>query len=130
VEQETSYEAAEKRRDLATMMEIDFAVWAPLGADDTFRELWLQTPDARGVPDGTQPRARPDVRLEQVSVPTLVIVPQHDPPAQREVSEAAARRIPGAQLARVNSDHYLTLREPGTVTRLLEGFLARNAPSQ
>jgi pimeloyl-ACP methyl ester carboxylesterase len=68
------------------------------------------------VPYGATPR-RPDPahdRLEEVSVPTLVVVPAHDPPEQREV---------GAQLVEVDSDHYLTLREPELVTKLLEEFL-------
>jgi len=30
-------------------------------------------------------------------VPTLVVVPAHDPPAQRAVAETVARRIPGAR---------------------------------
>ena len=106
-------------------MEIDFAVWAPLGADDELRELWRATPDALGVPDGATPR-RPEPahdRLEEVAVPTLVVVPTHDPPAQRAVGAQVARRVPGARLVEVDSDHYLTLREPELVTKLLEEFL-------
>jgi pimeloyl-ACP methyl ester carboxylesterase len=122
-EQTAAYDAAEERRDLETMMAIDFAVWAPLGATDEYRELWLATPDARGIPDGTQPAPRPDARLEDVTVPTLVVVPEHDPPEQRAVGEEAARRIPGARLARIDSDHYLTLREPEQVGELLLEFL-------
>src|SRR5205814_5915050 len=74
-EQESAYEAAEERGDLDTMMEIDFAVWAPLGADETMRELWRTTPDARGLPDGARPRPRDPAngRLEEVAVPTLVV---------------------------------------------------------
>jgi pimeloyl-ACP methyl ester carboxylesterase len=124
-EQEAAFDAAIESGDLATAMEIDLAVWAPLGADDTLRELWQVTPDARGVPDGATPR-RPDPahdRLEEVSVPTLVVVPTHDPPEQREVGAQVARRINGAQLVEVDSDHYLTLREPELVTKLLEEFL-------
>jgi pimeloyl-ACP methyl ester carboxylesterase len=124
-EQDEAFEQAIERGDLATAMEIDLAVWAPLGADDTLRELWHVTPDARGVPDGATPR-RPEPandRLEEVSVPTLVIVPTHDPPEQREVGAQVARRINGAQLVEVDSDHYLTVRETALVTKLLEKFL-------
>ncbi len=129
-EQDAAYEAAEERGDLETMMAIDFAVWAPLGADDSFAELWHSTPDARGLPEGTKPRRREDARLQHVSVPTLVVVPEHDPPAQREIGETAARRIPGAQLVRVDSDHYLTLRQPEQVSQLLLDFLAAAAPAE
>ena len=124
-EQNAAFDEAIERGDLATAMEIDFAVWAPLGADDTLRELWHATAEARGVPDGAKPSQRDPAheRLEEVSVPTLVIVPSHDPKEQREVGAQVARRINGAQLVEVDSDHYLTLREPELVTRLLEEFL-------
>src|SRR5215471_34989 len=35
-----------------TAMEIDFEVWAPLGADERIRQLWRATPDANPLPDG------------------------------------------------------------------------------
>jgi pimeloyl-ACP methyl ester carboxylesterase len=122
-EQEAAFEAAEERGDLEAMMDLDLAVWAPLGVDDAMRDMWRATPDARGVPEGTAPLPRPDVRLEDVSVPTLVIVPDHDPPAQREVGTAAARRVPGARLVEIDSDHYLTLRQADRVSAVLEEFL-------
>jgi len=60
-------------------------------------------------------------------VPTLVIIPTHDPPPQREVEATVARRVRGARLIEVESDHYLTLREPDRVTRILEEFLVASA---
>jgi 3-oxoadipate enol-lactonase len=128
-EQEAAYEAAEARKDLDAMMDVDFAVWAPLGTGDTFRDLWRATPDAKGVPDGAKSRPRAPANLEAVAVPTLVVVPTHDPPAQREVGATVARRVPGARLIEVESDHYLTLREPDRVTRILEEFLVGTAPA-
>jgi pimeloyl-ACP methyl ester carboxylesterase len=127
-EQDAAFEAAEERGDLDTMMEIDFAVWAPLGAGEEYRELWRTTPDAKGLPDGAKLLPNEPANLEAVSVPTLVIVPTHDPPEQREVGATVARRIPGAQLVEVDSDHYLTLREPDRVTRILEEFLVAASP--
>jgi 3-oxoadipate enol-lactonase len=130
-EQTAAYEAAEARNDLDTMMEIDFAVWAPLGAGDEFCELWRATPDALGLPDGAKLLVREPAheRLEEVGVPTLVIVPTHDPPAQREVGATVARRVPGAQHVEIDSDHYLTLREPDRVTAAIETFLTASSPS-
>lgn len=130
-EQEAAYESAEQTRDLETMMKIDLDVWAPLGVDDEIRELWHATPDALGPPDyelfkAGEPSAD---RLEQVAVPTLVVVPAHDPPAQREVGATVARRVPGAQLVEIDSDHYLTLRETDRVTAIVRGFL-RSASAQ
>jgi 3-oxoadipate enol-lactonase len=127
-----AFEEAEERGDVDRMMEIDFDAWAPLGADDRIRELWLQTPDARGVPDGTTVRPRPDAasRLEQVACPTLVVLAKHDPPAQKEVGATVAHRVPGARLVEIDSDHYLTLREPERVSEVLEEFLvSASSPS-
>ena len=131
-EQESAYEAAEERGDLDAMMEIDFAVWAPLGASDAIRELWRLTPDARGVPEGARPSpsAPAHERLEEIAVPTLVVVPTHDPPEQRAVGETVARRIPGARLVEVDSDHYLTLRKPQQLAELLLEFLGAAAPAE
>jgi 3-oxoadipate enol-lactonase len=122
-EQTAAYEAAEAQGDVETMMDIDFAVWAPLGADDTYRELWRATPDAGGLPEGASVRRPPDAELERLEAPTLVVLAKHDPQAQREVGSTVARRIPGAQLVEFDSDHYLTLREPERVTEILREFL-------
>jgi hypothetical protein len=37
--------------------------------------------------------------------------------------------VPGAQLVEIDSDHYLTLREPDSVTAALELFLSASSPS-
>jgi pimeloyl-ACP methyl ester carboxylesterase len=129
-EQTAAYESAEERGDTDAMLQIDLDVWAPLGADETLRELWRVTPDARGAPEGARALPRGEARLEDVSVPTLVVVPDHDPPALRAVGEEAARRIAGARLARVDSDHYLTLRRPQQVGELLLEFLGTAAPAE
>jgi 3-oxoadipate enol-lactonase len=105
-------------------MEVDFEVWAPLGADGLMRELWRSTPDAKGVPEGAEPAERQPARPEELHCPVLVIVAKHDPPAQIEVGRALAERAPDARLVEVDSDHYLTLREPELVTGLIRDFLA------
>jgi pimeloyl-ACP methyl ester carboxylesterase len=116
------YTAEHEARD--DEMEVDFEVWAPLGTDDFMRELWRSTPEAKGVPDGAEPAARAAAKPEELQCPVLVIVAKHDPPAQIEVGRELARRAPDARLVEVDSDHYLTLREADTVTRLLRDFLA------
>jgi pimeloyl-ACP methyl ester carboxylesterase len=80
---------------------------------------------------GAEPRPRDPAqeRLEQVTVPTLVIVPAHGPPAQRAVGATVAHRVPGAQLVEIDSDHYLTLRHPEQVTAAIESFLSASTPS-
>lgn len=105
-------------------MAVDFEVWAPLGADDTMRDLWRSTPEAKGVPDGVEPLPRGVAQPEQLRCPVLVILAGHDPPAQVEAGRELARRAPDARLVEVDSDHYLTLREPELVTGLIRDFLA------
>ncbi len=109
---------------LAEKMAADFAVWAPLGSEPLFEELWLATPDARELPDDLELRPAPPLVPEQVARPTLVVVALHDPPAQQAVGRELARRLPDARLVEVDSDHYLTLREPELVTGLIREFLA------
>jgi 3-oxoadipate enol-lactonase len=125
-EEYAEYEAAVERGDLDAAMAFDFEMWAPLGADDHLKELWLATPDARGLPEGAMPTARPPAheRLREVGVPTLVIVATHDPQGLRDHGSAVARTVPGAQLVELESDHYLTLREPDRIAELLADFLS------
>jgi 3-oxoadipate enol-lactonase len=117
------YTAEQRQRN--DELEVDLEVWAPLGADDRIRDLWQSTPDAKGVPDGAEPLSRDAARPEELQCPVLVIVAMHDPPAQIEVGRALAARAPDARLVEVDSDHYLTLREPELVTGLIRNFLAR-----
>jgi 3-oxoadipate enol-lactonase len=130
-EDEAAYEAAEAAGDLEGMMAVDFRVWAPLGVDEHLRELWLATPDAHGLPDGAAPAPRPPAheRLNEIGVPTLVVVARHDPPALQEIGATVARRVPGAQLVEIDSDHYLTLREPERVSAAIRDFLSASSPS-
>jgi len=125
-EQEEAYDDAIERGDFESAMEIDFAIWAPLGADDLLRTLWRATPDARGVPEGARQLPQPPAqdRLGEITAPTLVIVAKHDPPDLRERGELVARLVPGARRVEVDSDHYLTLREPEQVSALLGEFLS------
>jgi len=67
-------------------------------------------------------------RLGEVSAPTLVVVARHDPAELRARGETVARGVPRARLVEVDSDHYLTLREPARINRLLDDFLCSAAP--
>lgn len=132
-EQEAAYDRATEERDLDGAMAVDFEVWAPLGADDVMRGLWLATPDADPLPPGVEPRptASPALpRLAELAVPTLVITARHDPPGMREIGPLIEREAPNARHVEVDSDHYLTLREPELVTRLLVDFLTETAPEE
>lgn len=47
----------------------------------------------------------------------------------REIGPIVERDAPNARHVEVDSDHYLTLREPELVTRLLVDFLTESAPT-
>lgn len=115
-ELEAAYAAAKTPEE---EMAVDMEVWAPLGVEDLFRELRLQVPTGE-LPDAAK---SPPVVLEDVRVPTLVVIAKHDPPELSNAGREAARRIPGARLIEVDSDHYLTLRAPELVTGLIRDFL-------
>ena len=130
-EQEARYEAAEAEADLDAMMDVDFEVWAPLGADETMARLWHATPDATGLPPGIGPLPAPVAareKLAELDVPTLVITVSRDPAGQREAGLLLAREAANARHIELDSDHYVTLREPELLARELTGFLATAAP--
>jgi 3-oxoadipate enol-lactonase len=130
-EQEARYEAAE---DLDTAMEIDFEVWAPLGADDRIRELWRETPEAKSLPPDLEPLQPPGSpakeRLAKLTVPTLIVTASHDPAGMREIGPLVELEAPNARHLELESDHYLTLREPELLGRVLVEFLTAAAPEE
>ena len=131
-EQEARYEAAEQARDLDLAMEVDFEVWAPLGADDRMRQLWRATAEEVPMPEGVGPQparggpAKP--RLGELAVPTLVVTTAHDPAGFREIGPLVAREAPDARHVELDSDHYVTLREPELLSGVLLEFLGAAAP--
>jgi pimeloyl-ACP methyl ester carboxylesterase len=66
----------------------------------------------------------PAVELEALRTPTIVLTAKHDPQSLQNCGHEAVRRIPGARHVEIDSDHYLTLREPELVTRVLREFFA------
>ncbi len=133
-EQGARYEAAEAEGDLEGAMAIDFEVWAPLGADERIRQLWRTTPDANGLPEGVEPLpaagAPAKERLGELAVPTLVVTVANDPPGFREIGPLVARETPDARHLELDSDHYVTLREPELLSGVLLEFLAAAAPQE
>jgi 3-oxoadipate enol-lactonase len=133
-EQEARYEAAEAAGDLDGAMEVDFEVWAPLGADDRIRQLWRATPDANPLPEGVEPLAPAGApakeRLGELAVPALVVTAKRDPAGFREIGPLVARTAPDARHVELDSDHYVTLREPELVSRVLLEFLGSAAPKE
>jgi 3-oxoadipate enol-lactonase len=110
-------------------MERDFAIWAPLGVDDTLRELWRATPKATGLDEGYDPLPSPDAsgRLVEIAVPTLFVTAMHDPQSFKQVARSAAAQVPDARLIEIDSDHYLTVRDPPGVAEVIIEFLRASA---
>jgi pimeloyl-ACP methyl ester carboxylesterase len=130
-EQNARFEAAEAEGDVDAMLAIDFEVWAPLGADERIHRLWHATPDANPLPEGVEPRRTNDAkqRLGELAVPTLVVTASHDPAVFREIGPLIAREAPNARHVELDSDHYVTLREPELVARTLLDFLSEQSPA-
>lgn len=124
-EQNARFEAAEAEGDLEVAMAVDFEVWAPLGADERIRRLWHATPVANPLPPGVEPRRRYDAkqRLGELAVPALVVTASHDPVTFREIGPLIAREAPHARHVELDSDHYVTLREPKLSALTLLAFL-------
>jgi pimeloyl-ACP methyl ester carboxylesterase len=95
-------------------MRADFAVWAPLGVEAGYEEMWLATPE------DTPPARRVELNVDSIEPPIHVITARHDP----AVFRAMADDLPAVRRAEVDSDHYLTLREPDVVAGLIREFLA------
>jgi len=133
-EHEARFETAEAEGDLEAAMEIDLEVWAPLGADDRIRQLWHSTPEANSLPGELEPIDPPGApakkRLGELAVPVLIVTVAHDPAGMREVGPLVARETPGARHVELDSDHYVTLREPELVARTLLDFLSETAPGR
>ena len=120
-EQEARTSRATRRTTSTAMMAVDFEVWAPLGADERIRELWLATPDANPLPPGVEPRAGRPRRRRSGSASSPCRRSSSRPRTTRqgfrEIGPLVAREAPNARHVEVDSDHYVTLREPELVTR-------------
>ena len=125
---EKRYEAAEAAGDRDAMLEIDLEPWAPLGIDERIWQLAHATPDANPLPEDVEPRAPAGPpakeRLGELAVPTLVLTVSHDPAGFREIGPLIAAGAPNARRVELDSDHFVTLREPELVARTLVDFFS------
>jgi 3-oxoadipate enol-lactonase len=67
--------------------------------------------------------------LDELAVPVLVMVGEHDVPGFREMSAVLARRIPGARYHVVpGAGHMINMEQPAVVNELLARFLDEISP--
>jgi pimeloyl-ACP methyl ester carboxylesterase len=123
---EDAIEAGEHARAEDVRLEM----WAPLGTEDeageairaiafdNLHELTMDESDAEAL----EPPAAG--RLDEVAVPTLVLIAEHDPPFMRRGGERIADGIRGARVVRLDTDHVMNLRSPAAFDALLLAFLA------
>jgi len=95
-------------------MRADFAVWAPLGVEAGYEEMWFATPE------DTPRQRQAELDVDAIAAPIYVVTARHDP----AVFRAMAEELPAVRRVDVDSDHYLTLREPDVVAGLIREFLA------
>jgi len=123
---ETAYEAG----DLEGARVAQMAMWAPLGTEDPAGRRILEiaidnlhelTMDESGAAAISPPA---NERLEDISVPTLVLPADHDPLALQRVSRIYAERIPNARVVEIpETDHVLNVRRPDAFDEVVLAFL-------
>jgi pimeloyl-ACP methyl ester carboxylesterase len=122
-EQEARWDDAEARGDLAELAAIDMEIWAPLGADDELRAMFVENVEASNADDPGRGDASAG-RLGEIGVPTLVVTGGQDIAAINELGELLAREIPGARRAVIeDADHMVQWRAPEELAGLVLEFL-------
>jgi 3-oxoadipate enol-lactonase len=123
-ELEARWDAAEERGDSSELVAIDLEIWAPMGADEELRAMFLENVEASNADDPAEETPSAG-RLSEIAVPTLVITAGRDVPAINELGELLAREIPGARLAVIEeADHMVQWRAPDELARLVVDFLS------
>jgi 3-oxoadipate enol-lactonase len=123
-EQEARWEAAEASGDVAQLVELDLEIWAPMGADDELRAMFVENAEASNADDPAV--EQPSVgRLGEIRVPTLVVTAGRDVPDLDDIGDMLAREIPGAGRAVIEeADHMVQWRAPQELAQLVLRFLA------
>jgi pimeloyl-ACP methyl ester carboxylesterase len=116
--------------DHVLAIEEGLRIWAPLGVDDPagarIRAIALDNSAVFANEEGLVERSSPSAyeRLEEIDIPTLVLVGDHDLRDIERVAETLATRIPGARKAVIeDADHVVNLRQPRAFDAALLAFL-------
>ena len=105
--------------DVARSVDLELEVWAPLRTDPAVDELIRRMAhDNSGVDDlpdelFIEPERFAAEHLEDLAVPTLVVIGDTNPPDFDAIASEIAARVPGARTARIaDADHLVSLRRP------------------
>jgi pimeloyl-ACP methyl ester carboxylesterase len=123
-------DAAIEAGDHERAEDLRLAIWAPLGTGDAsgrrireiaFDNIHELTMDESGAEELDPPAMQ---RLQEISVPTLVIDAADDVPIMHSIADILAGEIPGARKVVIeNADHVVNLRQPEAFNGYVLGFL-------
>lgn len=118
------YAALTESGDLDGVVELGLRTWCRAGADPGAQSQ-IRRGLAGQLASGDHLRPEPDVysRLEQLTVPTTVVVGDLEYPMVTDCVAAMAGRIPGCQVRTLPGvDHLVPLRAPGVLAHLIDGL--------
>ena len=122
-----AYTVADRGNDADRLAEMELAVWASLGdrAPGYLAIATMVTENAKVRAAAEKghvlfPEEDAVEHLERVTVPTTIVVGDHDHPEIGVIARRLAEGIPGARLETVaGADHYLPLRAPERLTEIV-----------
>jgi 3-oxoadipate enol-lactonase len=117
------WEAADAADDYEAMAELDMEVWAPMGADDELRAMFVE--NARGSNSEHATTDEPVApRVGRIRAPTLVITCGRDVTGINEIGTILTAEIPGARASVIEeADHMVPRRTPEELSHLIIDFL-------
>lgn len=127
-----AYAQARRDRDWERLIDLELEIWAAMGTDatggDVIAAMVEQNAHRRVDTERFMTTADHNTLsiLDRIMVPTLVLHGDRDHPEIATIADQLEARIPYAVAQVVaDADHYLPLRVPGELARLLRSHLAQ-----
>lgn len=116
--------------DVSRSVDLELEVWAPLRTepevDALIRRMAHENSGVEDLPDElfVEPERPAAGRLEELRVPTLVVIGDTNPPDFEAIADEISARVPGARTERIaDADHLVSLRKPEEFDRVVLAFL-------
>ncbi|MFD9034541.1 alpha/beta fold hydrolase [Streptomyces sp. NPDC059567] len=127
----SAYDTARRERETATLAELELTIWAAMGrtapGGELIETMVASNAERRVVSERhcvVPPSRDAEPHLADIAAPTLVVHGDHDHPEIAVIAERLVTDIPGARGETIpDADHYLPLRTPGRLTKLLLSHL-------